>query len=57
MDRLAGLLAVTDHVLLQAFLDEPDVMRRLDMLDTQLLDYIARVKNADTTHVQHEDLD
>lgn len=46
VDRLAGLIGVTSPDWLQQVLSEPDVLARLDLLDAQLLDYIARVTGA-----------
>lgn len=57
VDRLAGLVGVGDAALLQSFLDELDVMARLDRLDAQLLDYMVRVKSADVSRDPDGELD
>lgn len=57
VDRLAGLVATHDAAAQQRFLEEPDVMARLDLLDAQLLDYMARVKGADLSRDPDGELD
>lgn len=57
VDRLAGLVGVGRPELLQQFLDETDVFARLDMLDSQLLEYMARVKGLDAQRNPGGDFD
>lgn len=56
-DRLAGLVAVGKPDLLQGFLAQPDVIKRFDMLDAQLLDYMARVTGRDIKQNPDGDMD
>ena len=57
VDRLAGLVGVGRPALLQQFLDETDIFARLDMLDSQLLEYMARVKGRDAQRKPGGDFD
>jgi len=57
VDRLAGLVGVGRPALLQQFLNETDIFARLDMLDSQLLEYMARVKGRDARRKPGGDFD
>ena len=56
VDRLAGLIGVTSPDWLQQILSEPDVLARLNLLDAQLLDYIARVTGADMSRATDKEI-